>query len=360
MFGASAVVLTANGLGVWGLLLGYYVSGIGDAVLSWALLRWRPKLRQASFAMWRELVRYGRWGVAANALQNAEQQIPVVLLGRFASVSQLGQFRYAARMESTAGSIVVQAAAYVLFPALARITENRDRFRDACLRSLRSMAVIGFPMGLILIPLGVPSAVIAFGEVWKDAGYAAMALTGVTIAGTLISFASEMLKADGRPDILTRIRVVTLVAAVVFMLALLPFDLVGVCAGLSLGTAVGGAYAVYRVGKQLEIPELALVRETLPAALAAIFMAAVLTPIEFLLVKASDHGTALGLLLLVGEALLGVVLYLAALRVVSPGGYRELISLAKRMLRRGEDDGEPDDDAAAAPSDEPAASRAAT
>jgi PST family polysaccharide transporter len=265
-------------------------------------------------------------------------------------------------MESTAGAIVVQAAAYVLFPALARITSDRDRFREACLRSLRSMAVIGFPMGLILIPLGVPSAVLAFGPVWKQAGYAAMALTGVTVAGTLISFASEMLKADGRPDILTRIRVVTLVAAIVFMLALLPFDLVGVCAGLSLGTTVGAFYAVFAIGKQLEIPKLRLVRETLPAGAAAIFMAVVLTPIEFLVVKASTHGTALGLLLLALEALLGVVLYLAALRVVSPDGFRELISLAKRMLRRDGDAGDGEDEAPASSDaeSEPTPSQATT
>ena len=354
MFGASAVVLTANGLGVWGLVLGYYVSGIGDVILSWALLRWRPRLKLASVAMWRELVRYGRWGIAANALQNAEQQVPVFLLGRFSGVGQLGQFRYAARMESTAGAIVVQAAAYVLFPALARITENRDRFRDACLRSLRSMAMIGFPMGLILVPLGVPAAVLAFGDVWKDAGYAAMALTGVTVAGTMISFASEMLKADGRPDILTRIRVVTLVAAVAFMLVLLPFDLVGICGGLSIGTAIGAGYAVFMVGRQLEIPERRLVEAMLPAAGAALFMAAVLTPLEFLLVKASSHGTALGLVLLAAEAALGLVLYLLALRLLGAETYRELLSLVRRLLRRGGSEPDDGDQAGQAPGSEAA------
>jgi O-antigen/teichoic acid export membrane protein len=349
MFGVAAVVLTANGLGVWGLLLGYYVSGLGDVILSWSLLRWRPRLSQASVAMWRELVRYGRWGIASNALQNAEQQIPVVLLGRFVGAGPLGQFRYALRMESTSQSVVVQAGSYVLFPALARITADRDRFRDACLRSLRSMAVIGFPMGLILVPLGVPAAVIAFGDVWKSAGYGAMALAGLTVAGTLISFASEVLKADGRPDLLTKIRVVVLIGAVVFMLALLPFDLVGVCAGLTLGTAIGAGYAVFKVGKQLQIPELRLLREILPAAAAAVFMAAALTPIEFLIIKASTHGTALGLVLLALEALLGLALYLGALRVIAPEVFRELVSLVMRMLRRGGDEAEGEEDLPSAP-----------
>lgn len=334
-YGISAVIMTANGLGVWGLLLAYYVSEIVDLVLSWSLVKWRPRLKLVSFQMWRELARYGRWGLASNVLQNIEQQVPVLLIGRFAGAAPLGQFRTAARMESTAQSVVVQAGSYVLFPALARITEDRGRFRDACLRSLRSMSIVGFPLGLILVPLGVPAAVLVFGGDWRDAGYAAMALAAVPAAGTLISFASEVLKADGRPDNLTRIRTVTLIAAAVAMVALVRFDLVGVCLGFSIGTSVGAIYAIGLTGRQLEIPARDLAREILPGASAALIMAALLTPLEFLVVDASSHGTALGLLLLAAEGLLAGAIYLAALRLLAPENFRELISLLQRLIKRG-------------------------
>jgi O-antigen/teichoic acid export membrane protein len=194
--------------------------------------------------------------------------------------------------------------------------------------------VIGFPMGLILVPLGVPAALIAFGDIWKDAGYGAMALSLLCVGGTLISFASEVLKADGRPDTLTRIRTVTLIAAVAFMVALVGFDLVGICAGFSIGTMVGASYAIARVGEQLQIGVSRLVREVLPAAVASVVMAGILTPLEFLVIDAGSHGTAVGLLLLIAEALLGLVVYLLALRVLAPESFQELIGLAGRLLRR--------------------------
>ncbi|HEY5052020.1 MAG TPA: polysaccharide biosynthesis C-terminal domain-containing protein, partial [Solirubrobacterales bacterium] len=228
---------------------------------------------------------------------------------------------------------------YVLFPALARITTDRDRLRAACRRSIRAMSMIGFPTALILVPLGVPAAVIAFGEVWKSAGYAAMALAGIAATGTMISFASEVLKADGRPDRLTAVRGVSLIASIVFMIALLPFDLIGVCAGLTIGATIGAGYALVIVGRQLEIDPWALAREVLPSATAAIVMAAVLTPVEFLLVQASSHGTILGLLLLALEALLGAGIYLLALRLASRSQSAELMTLVRRLiLRRGEAD----------------------
>jgi PST family polysaccharide transporter len=332
IFGIVAIALTAAGMGVWGLLLGYYASGLADVVLSWGLLRWRPRWREVSYRMWRELVSYGRWGIASNAMEGVEQQMPVVLLGRFASVAQVGQFRYAARMQSSAAAAVVHSSSYVIFPALARITHDRHRFREAAMRSLRGMAIIGMPMGLILIPLGVPAATIAFGSVWKSAGYAAMVLAGTAAAGTLISCSSEILKADGRPDLLTRVRGLTLVVAVVAMVALTPLELIGVCAGLTIGTIAGAGYALLLVRRQLELSVTGLLRQFLPSTAAALGMAAVLTPLEFLVVKAGSRGTVVGIVLVLAEAALALVLYVLFLRLFSRGHFDEMRGVMTRLL----------------------------
>ena len=54
-FAAAAIVAMANGLGVWGLVIGNYVQIAVDAVLTWVLARWRPRAHLASLGMWREL-----------------------------------------------------------------------------------------------------------------------------------------------------------------------------------------------------------------------------------------------------------------------------------------------------------------
>jgi len=332
--GIGAVIACSQGLGPWGLVIGYYCAAVTDVVLSWALVGWRPKLAQASFAMWRELVRYGRFVVGATALMRAGEQIPVLLIGRFVGANALGQYRYASRIISTPLMVVVQGASYVLFPALARITGDRDRFRAACLRSLALMCAVAFPLGLILVPLGVPAATLLFGEVWRDAGYAAMAMAAFPVAGAVVSFASEVLKADGRPDVLARVHVVILVCGAIAMVALLPFDLVGVAAGLSLGTVGGAVYSLFRLGPLLGIPRLRMTAAFLPQAAAALLMAAVLTPVEFLLVDSASHGTALGLVLAGAEAAAGFALYALALYALAPATARDLATVIRRSVRR--------------------------
>ncbi len=245
-FGITGVVLTADGLGVWGLVLAQYASFLVSALLSWGLVRWRPRLRLASYAMWRELISYGRHTIAATTVIRVSEEIPVFLLGRFTGAAALGQLRYGRRIASLPLAMLMAAASYVLFPAFSRIATERARFHASVLRALRWMAILAIPGGLIMIPLGEPLTTLAFGPVWTDAGKAAMALGVYTAARGLSSLLVEALKADGRPDVVTRMNVVEIVVGSVAMLALLPLGLVGVCVGISIGAVVRAAYAFRR------------------------------------------------------------------------------------------------------------------
>jgi O-antigen/teichoic acid export membrane protein len=294
-------------------------------------------------------MRYGRFGLGATALERATEQVPVVLIGRFVGAAQLGQYRISQRISATPLAVIVQSGSYVIFPALARITDDRDRFRGAAVRSLRMMSTISFPLGLILVPLGLPLAVIVFGAEWRDAGYAAMALSLFPLAGTLTSFSSEVAKADGRPDIVASTQGVQLVVGTACMIALLPFDLVGVAAGFGLGWLAGGIYSVSRVSRLLETPLRELFLEAMPALGAALAMVAVLTPLEFLVLNADSRGTALGLALIAAEALLAVVVYLGAIRLFAPGTLPEIRRLVAGLRGRGAEEGEAEGEPAEAP-----------
>ena len=134
-FGVTAIVLTARGFGVWGLVIGQYAGALVETTLSWILARWRPNLRLASYAMWRELIAYGRHTIAATGIRRAADQIPVFLLGRFTGTAALGQFRYASRVATLPLAMIMAAASYVLFPAFARIATERERFHAGVQRA---------------------------------------------------------------------------------------------------------------------------------------------------------------------------------------------------------------------------------
>ena len=343
-FGVAAVIATSNGLGAWGLVIGYYAAAVTDVVLSWALVRWRPRFHLVSFGMWRELIGYGRQVLASNLVLRAGHQVPVVLIGRFVGQGPLGQFRYGERIASTPLALIVSSAAYVVLPAFARISHDRERFSTAFLQSLRWFSTLAMPMGLILVPLGIPLAVVLFGEVWRDAGEAAMALSVYTVGAALVSVASEGYKAEGRPEVLVHVHAVTFAVGTVAMVALLPYDLVGVVGGLSIGLAVGAIYALARVGRMLEISAGSLLAQLWPSALAGLAMAAALLPFDRLLTEPESHGTAVALLLLGAEGLIGLAIYAVILILLAPDTISQVRSLIATARRR---DGAPAEEVAA-------------
>jgi O-antigen/teichoic acid export membrane protein len=337
-FGIAAVIGTASGLGVWGLVIGQYAFTASDLVLSWALARWRPRLRLASYAMWRELVGYGRHILVATAILRVGEQADTLWLGRFLGTAPLGQYRYGLRLASTPYLALVAGASYVLFPAFARIAEERGRFEAAFLRSLRWMSFVAFPTGLGMLALGVPLAVTLFGHIWREAGEVAMAMCLYPAMSSLSSLASETLKADGRPELLTRMHTLTTVLAAALMGALLaPFGVIGVGAAMSIAASVSAVYAIHLVHRTSGFELGPMLAELWPSALAAVVMCGSVLALDRLVIHAADRGTAVALACIALETLIGVAIVAVITAVVAPSrltelraGIRSVRSRAKR------------------------------
>ena len=338
VFGTVAIVAASNDMGAWALLIGQYAGLLSSTILSWALARWRPRLRMASFAMWRELAGYGRHiFVSTGILRIGEQAADTVIVGKLLSTAALGQYRYAFRVASMPFTVLLAAAAYVIFPAMARIAGDRDRLRAAFLRSLRWMTTLGIPAGLVLVPLGPPLTILVFGDVWSAAGYATIGMCAYAGAGAITSAVSELLKAAGRPDPLVRMHTVSTVVTASSMLALVPLGLSAVAAGLSIGAIAGALYALRTANRVAGVDAGEMLREIWPSVAAATVMALVLLPIDRLLVEPASHGTALGLLLLAAEGLAAVAIFVGVLLVLAPHRRHEIGEVIR--ARRSRDDG---------------------
>jgi O-antigen/teichoic acid export membrane protein len=328
-FAAGAIPAAAAGLGVWALVIGTYASAIMNVIAAWAFARWRPRPRLARREVWRELARYGRPVVVGNMIRRLVMEIPVLALGRFSGAAALGQFTYANRVSTQSLGAVVNVGGYVLLPAFSRLSVHDERFRSAVRTALRWLCILSFPAGMLLIPLGTPAIVLIFGEQWREAGHAAMALGVYCSALSLDSIASEAWKANARTDMLPRMHAVSLGLTLVFVGGLVPFGVVGVAIGMSVAAVGVAAYAVRGMAHALGIDLADLLREIWPPAVAAGAMAGALFFLEYFLVHAETHGLVIGLALLVAETVLGAVVYVALLALVAPKSARQLLLVAR-------------------------------
>jgi O-antigen/teichoic acid export membrane protein len=334
VFGVVSIVTLTLGMGVWGLVLGNTAQLLTMAVAAFALARWRPRLRLASFPLWREMVRYGRHVITGQFVGLTGGQLQRAVVGGFVGTASLGQYTYATRLGLRPYDLMSGTSSYLLFPAFARIADDPERLRRAFVRSLRAVALIGMPLGLVLIPLGEPAAVVLLGEPWRAAGYVMMAMAGYTGCRSLFSLCSEALKGAGRPEILPKINLLSAISGPIFMLALLPLGLTGVAVGVSASAAVAAAYALRRATRVLELPGSRVLHEIWPPAAAAVAMAIIMYPVEHFVVSADSRSAIVGVTLLVLEGLVAMGVYVAALGLIAPRMTTELFGLLRAIRAR--------------------------
>jgi O-antigen/teichoic acid export membrane protein len=331
-FGVVALSTTSAGAGVWGLVMGSYALIAIRTIGMWAFAHWKPHPRAASRALWRELIAFSRSVLLSEAVRHFVASFDVLLIGRFSGPSALGQYRYGLRVAGQPGAAWVGAGAYVLLPVLARFADDGPRLRASCLKVFRLMGVLLFPLTLGISALGPTITTLVFGREWRTAGWALMALAGVSIGESVVSVASEAFKVVGRPTELPKVHGLSALVIAGCMLALLPAGMIGVAGGLSIGSCVVAGYAIRRMQVVVGLPAHAVLRALVPPLLVAAGASGIGFLVETNVVHANLRGTAGGLLALSAE-LLGIwAIYAVALSTIEPE-FRHFVVLGFRSLR---------------------------
>jgi len=241
IYGGVAIAGLATGLGVWALVMATYCSLAVQSAAAWKACGHRPKLRHASFRLWRELAGYGRHVLTGVLIDRVALGVNTFLLGRYVSPAGLGQYRYGERFAIVSQDMTTTAGQYVLFPALARIAPEPERFERAVRRSLLWLLTPAVPISLFWFPLGKPFVLLLLGEPWRRAGDVLMLLGLAAAPNVIVSLCAETLKAAGRPDVLPRIHLYNALALIILMLAFLPFGLRGIAAAALVAAVIGSA-----------------------------------------------------------------------------------------------------------------------
>jgi len=315
-YGTSAAIGLVYGLEVWALALAAYAAELVRVTLDWAFCGWRPEVRRASWSMWRELVAYSRHVFAGEFFRQFGVIFNTSVIGRVLGRTELAQYNFGTRLATETSTPVITSVAFVLFPAFARISTEKERFSKAVLQSLRFACFVVFPISLMLFSLGEPLAVLLLGEPWRATGSVVSGLAAVGAALSLRSIASEVFKAAGRPQKLPLIYALSAFLPALGVIIGLPFGLTAIAAAVSGAFILVAVYATGSAARLVGIRLGTLGRILLRPALASLAMTALLYPLEHLVVHADDRGTVIGFSVLIAEAVLGAMFYLGVVHLL--------------------------------------------
>ena len=235
-----SVALAAFGWGVWSLVAGTYASYVAWVVTLWMyLLAARPgkvPLQDLAFA--------GQVRLPPRAV---DDRIPDPHGHRVAGGGPVPQhrcpgllpLRAADRAHSPDG--IIEVGATTLFPAFARIADQKDHFAAAYLRALH-WSMVGAAAGTgIMLAVGEPAVVVLFGAKWRGAGVALVAMSGLNIGSAVSVVVQDAIKAQGRTRLINWFTLGDFVLGVGFLVTLIgPVGFVGASLYISL-TSLGCA-----------------------------------------------------------------------------------------------------------------------
>ncbi|WP_415410992.1 oligosaccharide flippase family protein, partial [Staphylococcus agnetis] len=123
--------------------LGTIVSPMTSALLSFVLAPYLPRLSLHDWRLFRNFL--GRLS-GAQLFSAFAWQIDRLVLGRLASAPVLGRFTMADNLAAIPGQVLLAPILGPLSAGLVAVREDPERLRQAYLKTLASIALLGFPV----------------------------------------------------------------------------------------------------------------------------------------------------------------------------------------------------------------------
>jgi O-antigen/teichoic acid export membrane protein len=329
-----SIVFAVFGYGAWAMVIGTYASATTWVLLSWWMSRWRPFRGRFSFRIWRELAGFSLPLLLDGIAERSRDLVQQVLVGRAFGTAGLGQFRYGCRIAFLPSLAGIQICGYVLFPAFSRISGDGTRFRQAFLRALGWIWLAALPVGALLLVVGQPVVVVLLGEKWRAAGAAASAMAGIGLGAALSSVAAEAVKGAGRSRLLNWLTAINVGLGLPLLVLLLPFGLVGVGVAISVTYMVCGFVTLVQARSVVGVSVRDTIACVMPSTLSALIALGVVMPLERFVVRSDHHPALLGLASIIAECVLFSVVYIGALRLISPTWYGSIRDVVVRVLAK--------------------------
>lgn len=333
-FAAVSIPLAANGWGVWAMVAGIYASQLSAVLALWLLVGWRPRRGRASVQMWRQLARFGLPLVLGLLSARARSLAEAFVVGHWLSPSSLGFYRYAQRIARIPTNAIIEVGSNSLFPAFSRIAEDRERTVRVYTSALHwGMLAAAATTGLMLA-LGEPAVVILFGEPWRNAGVALVAMAGVGVGYAMTCVSEELIKGAGRTQLLNWLTAMDLVLGVGLLVAGVFWGgLVGAALSLSVVSIVIGLVMLVLARQVIVVPSRALASALLTPLPGLAVATAITWVLEHHLLHADSRPLPLAVGCLVLDTLLFGLTYVLVLLVFARSSATALVRVVVRVAR---------------------------
>ena len=272
--GVIGIIAAYSGLGVWALVVMHIADALISLVLLWVISPWRPrgKWSKRSFNY---LWGYGSKLLASGLLDTIYGNIYPIIIGKFYSAADLGQYSRAqgyASMPSTSLTGVIQQ---VTFPVLSQIQEDDQRLGNNYRRMLRFTVFIVFPIMIGMAALAHPLVISLVTDKWAQCVPYLQIICFSSMWYPVHAINLNLLQVKGRSDLFLRLEIIKKALITVVVFVCVPFGIIGICCGSVFTSLACLAINTYYTGKLINVGFVRQMMDMTPTLLASLAMGAV-------------------------------------------------------------------------------------
>lgn len=234
--GICGVVFAYLGFGVWALVFQALIHGSLTTIMNWAFSKWKPSLifSKESF---KSMFGYGSKLLITNLMNTIYANIYPLVIGKFFSPSVLGHSTRAQHWAQLPSSNLTNILQGVTFPALARISDDKERLSNAYRKLLRVSAYIIFPLMTGLAAVSKPLIFIAIGSKWNLCATLLPLVCFSLMWHPIHAINLNLLQIKGRSDLFLRIEIVKKILGLSVLFISLPYGII-VMTACDIGTSI--------------------------------------------------------------------------------------------------------------------------
>lgn len=319
--GIVAIVAAYHGYGVWSLVIQHVASGIIRLILLWIISPWRPRGRwdKKSFGY---LWGYGSKLLASGLLDTIYTNIYPIVIGKFYSAADLGQYTRAHGYASIPSTGLTGVLQQVTFPVLSQIQNDNDRLRLNYRRILRFAVFIIFPIMMGMAALARPLVISLVTEKWAECVPYLQVLCFALMWYPVHAINLNLLQVKGRSDLFLRLEIIKKAIVTIAIFVCVPFGIMGICIGSVCTSIICLAINTYYTGKLIHVGFFRQMMDMAPTLLASFAMGAII----YFAVKPFDNDI---LKLAIGIPL-GILVYLGIAKVFRMPELQEAVDIIHR------------------------------
>ena len=237
---STGIGLALYGFGVWSLVFQVLAGNLVSTLLLWAARRWHPRCTFDRKQM-RSVMGYSLNLTAANILNFVQRNADNLIIGRFLGAEALGYYDLAYRLMLYPLQGISAVIGRVMFPLLAQLQNDLERFRHIYLQIVMTIGLLAFPVMFGFLAVREPAIYFLLGERWEPVITLLLFFAPLGAIHAIATTVGGIYMARGR----TRLMLAWAAVATVVVIAAFAIGLAGGIVGVAAAYTAASALLLY-------------------------------------------------------------------------------------------------------------------